>query len=96
LQQAQGPESNRGARVGGKPRALDGDSRRVDFELTGMCAVPPKRDRRGQGAQYERNFLSGKPCPVGGELQKLYLEVKFKDDDCRKAFWVMVRSQRLW
>jgi hypothetical protein len=28
-----------------------------------------KQDRRGQGAQYERNFLFGKPRPVGGELQ---------------------------
>jgi len=26
--------------------------------------VPPR------GAQYERNFLFGKPCPVGWELQK--------------------------
>jgi pyrimidine operon attenuation protein/uracil phosphoribosyltransferase len=26
------------------------------------------RDRRGQGAQYKRNFLSGKSRPVGGEL----------------------------
>ncbi len=37
--------------------------------MTGTCRVPPERDRRGQGAQYKRNFLSGKPRPVGGELQ---------------------------
>jgi hypothetical protein len=36
--------------------------------LTGTCPVPPERDRRGQGAQYERNFLSGKPHHVGEEL----------------------------
>ncbi len=50
--------------------------------LTGTCPVPPKRDRRGQGAQYERNFLCshsvrhcvpGKPRPVGGELHTLRL-----------------------
>jgi len=28
---------------------------------------------RGQGAQYEGNFLSGKPRPVGGELHSRML-----------------------
>jgi hypothetical protein len=50
---------------------------KVFTQLAGTCPVPPKRDRRGQGAQYERNFLCshfarhcvpGKPRPVGGEL----------------------------
>ena len=41
---------------------------KVFAQLAGTCPVPPKRDRRGQGARYERNFLSGKPRPVGGEL----------------------------
>jgi len=38
------------------------------LNLAGTYPAPPKRDRRGQGAQYERNFLSGKPRPVGREL----------------------------
>src|SRR4030042_3584747 len=29
---------------------------------TGTCPVPPKRDRRGQGAQYGRNFLCSHPA----------------------------------
>jgi len=37
-------------------------------ELAGTCRVPPKQDRRGRGAQHERDFLSRKPRPVGGKL----------------------------
>jgi hypothetical protein len=36
----------------------------------------PRHSRRGQGAQYERNFLSGKPHPVGGELHKYFPDGK--------------------
>jgi hypothetical protein len=36
--------------------------------LTGKWLVPPKQDRRGQGAQLKQYFLSGKPGPVAGEL----------------------------
>ena len=42
-------------------------SRVESLFLAGTCPVPPKRNMRGRGAQYERNFLSGKPrraCPV--------------------------------
>jgi hypothetical protein len=37
--------------------------------VTGAFPVPPKRDRRGQGEQYKRNYLAGKPRPVGEELR---------------------------
>jgi len=45
---------------------LAGDSRQVKriIFLTGTCPVPPKRDRRDEGAQYERQYLTGKPRPV--------------------------------
>ena len=46
----------------------------------GTCPVPPKRDRGGRGAQYEGNFLSGKPRPVGGELHFAYISRKFLFD----------------
>jgi len=38
--------------------------------LTGKCPVPPKRDRREQGAQLKRYFLPGKPrrAPRPGEV----------------------------
>jgi hypothetical protein len=55
--------------------------------VTETCPVPPKRDRRGQGAQYERNFLFGKPRLVGGELQfpdspstQIVIEVKLGEN----------------
>ena len=32
------------------------------------CTVPPKRDKRGQGAQLEQCFFPGKRQPVAGEL----------------------------
>jgi len=38
------------------------------------------RDRRGRGAQYEGNFLSGKPRPGGGELHFAYISRKFLFD----------------
>jgi len=37
------------------------------LNLAGTCPASPAL-QAGQGAQYERNFLSGKPRPVGGEL----------------------------
>jgi hypothetical protein len=42
--------------------------------------LPPKRGRRGRGAQYEGNFLSGKPRPVGGELHFAYISRKSPSD----------------
>jgi integration host factor subunit alpha len=44
--------------------------------VAGTWPVPPKRDRRGEGAQYERKCITGKPRPMGGEL---HLSVMFKD-----------------
>jgi hypothetical protein len=41
----------------------------LEAYLIGTCPVPPKLDRRGQGAQYERKCLTGKPSPMGEELQ---------------------------
>ena len=38
----------------------------VSLKLTGKCPVPHGRDRRGKGAQYKRNLLSGKPRAVRG------------------------------
>jgi hypothetical protein len=42
--------------------------------LTGTCPVPPKRDRRGRGAQCKRNHLAGKPRPMGGSFKSGSLE----------------------
>jgi len=39
-----------------------------DSEFGRDIPRPAKAGQAGQGAQYERNFLSGKPRPVGGEL----------------------------
>jgi hypothetical protein len=48
--------------------------------LAGKCPVPPKRDRRGQGAQYDRDYISGKPrlvpaCGRHGPLRYAYFLV---------------------
>jgi hypothetical protein len=47
--------------------------RTVSAKLADKCPVPPKRDRRGQGAQLKRYFLFGKPRPVARELHNRYL-----------------------
>ena len=44
---------------------------KFDIDLAGTRPVPLGRDRRGQGAQYKRNVLSGKPRAVRGELHIL-------------------------
>jgi len=40
---------------------------RVNFPWPERAPQAPPY-RQGQGAQYERNFLFGKPRPIGGEL----------------------------
>jgi len=40
----------------------------LTFELWPEHAPQTPPCRRGEGVQYERNFLSGKPRPMGGEL----------------------------
>ena len=61
----------------------------------------PERDlqaspcRRGQGAQYERNFLAGKPRPVSGELHFFIGLIIFLRWLCLSNPWFNLTMRRI-